>query len=209
VLLALSGWVLLQSISLAYGRATGVLSSRYLDVIMLGVITNTVSAALLVQGIVQKKKQSLAAIVMLSVFVWLGIMAGKRAGESYQDVLLRQKQGQAQTENVRGYMLTGDRAYLIDKEWLEVPYPNPERLEMLLQIPEIRGILPSELGCTDGERVYSRSKLLLKGVFSEFNINIKNGLFSISSLSFGFLFIFYIVFILFLLAMTRRFRISN
>jgi hypothetical protein len=47
--------------------------------------------------------------------------------------------------NVRGYLATGDTAFLGGAPWREIPYFDRVRLTEILKTPEVRSALPPEL----------------------------------------------------------------
>jgi hypothetical protein len=51
----------------------------------------------------------------------------------------------AETRNVRGYLTTGDFAFLKGKPLLEIPFPDADFLRKILDAPGVRAILPPSL----------------------------------------------------------------
>ena len=47
---------------------------------------------------------------------------------------------------MKQFVTTGDASHLQDKGYLEIPYPNPDRLAMIAGMPSIQGILAPEMG---------------------------------------------------------------
>lgn len=141
---AMTLWLFGQFISIAYGRAVGITSSRYLDLYAIGLVLNfSVLLVLLKHANTQQKLR-----YELGLAVWLGtIVLGFyiSAGKLSEDLQSKAKQGLEEEKNVRAYLCSSDIANLQNKPFLFVPYPNPERLKSLLDNPAIRSILPGNI----------------------------------------------------------------
>jgi hypothetical protein len=162
-LLAVLAWVFLQNISLAYGRASSPLSSRYLDVVVLGVLANVLSAIVVWERMEGDRRRVVAAASVLALMCW--VLAGVFRESQSEVAYIRSftVRGIRQTENVRGFMETGDSSYLFGKPFMEIPYPDPVRLQACLRQPSLRGLLPAALGSTARERSHSRQLTFLGG----------------------------------------------
>jgi hypothetical protein len=163
LLLAVLAWVFLQNMSLAYGRAASPLSSRYLDVIVLGVLANVISAIVVWERMEGGRRRVLAAAGVLGLMAWVMLAVLRSLPSTTEAIHSFTVRGIRQTENVRGYMVTGDRSHLFGKPFMEIPYPDPVRMEACLRNPELRGLLPAALGSTARERSDSRALTLLGG----------------------------------------------
>jgi hypothetical protein len=134
-----------QGVSIAYGRAVGPVSSRYLDLFAIAVLTNLACLIWLMErGRTGFGRFSLAAgccwvLVVVMVF---GFYATRHLA-----VQLASKRGDSlmQETNVRNYLRTYDITHLKDKPFFHIPYPKAERLASILASPTIRSILPSAI----------------------------------------------------------------
>ena len=143
-IIAMTFWLFGQFISIAYGRAIGVTSSRYLDLFAIGLVLNFAALIILLNDANTKHKLSYG----LGIAVWLtSVTFGfcMSVGKLSDDLQGRAKQGLEQERNVRAYLCSGDIIHLQNKPFLFVPYPNPERLKILLDTPAIRSVLPGNI----------------------------------------------------------------
>jgi len=141
-LAALVVWVLGQAASIAYGRATGNLSSRYLDLFAVAVLVNFACLISIARDHIGKRHGwtiSGVGVWTIAVLISLGLHAVKHLPV---DLAAKRDTGLAQEINVRNYLSTGDPAHLKGKPFLHVPYPDSERLASILASPAVRGILP-------------------------------------------------------------------
>ncbi|MFG1425471.1 hypothetical protein [Roseixanthobacter glucoisosaccharinicivorans] len=166
--IGIGGWIGMQEILLAYGRAPDVRASRYLDLMVVLVSVNFVATAALLKGLVPTGTRrtaglALAAAWLLIVTMGIGYSAMKNVAA---DVINRGQTGKMQVENVRNYLATGDMAHLKGKPFLQVPYPNADRLASLLNLPEIRGILSPELLDDPAARAAMQARLSSGGMFA-------------------------------------------
>jgi len=141
---AMAAWLGLQMVALAYGRGLSCLASRYLDVLSLGIVTNFAALLFLWSKVAGARRIALAALSatwMVTLFYgirsWWPIMS--------EDILSKAAYSRTQERNVRGYLTTGQREWLHDVAFLEIPYPSAERLQQLLDDATIRQMLPAEL----------------------------------------------------------------
>jgi hypothetical protein len=141
---AMTLWLFGQFISIAYGRAVGVTSSRYLDLFAIGLVLNFAALIVMLSQANIKHKLSYG----LGIAIWLTTVTfgfSMSAGKLSADLQGRAKQGLEQEKNVRAYLCSGDIIHLQNKPFLFIPYPNPERLKSLLDNPTIRSILPGNI----------------------------------------------------------------
>ncbi|WP_233234466.1 hypothetical protein [Bordetella sp. LUAb4] len=141
-LLALMAWVAGQMVTLAYGRAATVLAPRYLDLLSISVVLNFTCLLWCAQAMQAKPRKGAYVVCFLWVcYVAFGIYQGRH--EIGNSVLDKQRYSILEQANVSGYLTTGDRGYLYDKPLMDIPYPDPGRLQMLLDEPGIRKLLPA------------------------------------------------------------------
>ncbi|MFZ4115258.1 MAG: hypothetical protein ACOYK6_00875 [Chthoniobacterales bacterium] len=146
-LLGLIIWTTLQAMSIAYGRAEGCLSSRYLDLFAFSVLMNF--ACLL-------NEYSFKNLFRKSVVVlWTVVIVTALARSSYKDLpeqlAEKRRTEMAQTFNLQNYQRSGNIDDLKNKPFQEIPYPDPARLAMLLSSPTIQKILPTNIQKTGTE----------------------------------------------------------
>jgi hypothetical protein len=142
--LSMALWLGLQAAALAYGRGTAGLSSRYLDILAIGVAANC-AALLFLWG--NAKSFPRVAIGTLAVFWLAGLASGTSEWFPRLRMELKQKAtaSRLQEQNVRRYLLTGEPAWLHNAEFHEIPYPSGAALQQFLDDKTIRSFLPQEL----------------------------------------------------------------
>lgn len=143
-LLAVGGWGFSQFISIAYGRHSGLLSSRYLDLFAIGLIVNF-SCCLIFLG---RSSNKLKRLLKFCIALWLIVVViGIFSKLTSMSNELNEKKlyGLAQEKNVRAYLCTGDISHITDKPHLHVPFPDVIYLKKLLDNPLIRAILPGNI----------------------------------------------------------------
>jgi hypothetical protein len=126
--------------------------SRYADILLIGLVLNTVAWLILLRDMASHRRLMLLGAIWLFA-VMLG--TGQKATTNVVDgISARTRTGQIQTENVRSFVATGDFAHLAGKPFLHIPYPSPERLRDMLGDPKLRAILPPALtGAPESNRV--------------------------------------------------------
>jgi hypothetical protein len=141
-------WLGLQYLSLAYGRAAGVTASRYLDMLLIGLVLNFAALAHLIRD-----RHSYQAAVIVSTWILVvSVGCGHEAIlKALPGIVARQEVNAIEIHNVRSYLTTGDVSFLTDKPLFHIPYPDPDRLRSLLDEPEIRAILPPVLSAEGRE----------------------------------------------------------
>ncbi len=140
--LALGGWCILQAAAVAYSRANGmVLSPRYLDIFVFGVVTTLLVWLRLLQ-------QSSGPRRSLGIgFVgWIGLIV---AGYQHQTTEIHRHYldplttiASRRVDHVRELVASGASRFGDVTPYVDIPYPNPERLALLLGREDIRRILP-------------------------------------------------------------------
>jgi hypothetical protein len=140
-IIAVAAWLFGQFFSIAYGRAVGANSSRYLDLFAIGLVLNfSVLMFLRMQASTQHKFRYGLGITIWLTTIGLGFVMS--ANNLSDELRFKAHQGLEQEKNVRDYLCTGDIMFLRNKI---VPYPIPGRLKSLLDNPTIRRILPGNI----------------------------------------------------------------
>ena len=131
-------WIFGQIFAISYGRAIGVLSSRYLDLFTIGILLNAYCLMLLYQ------QQYHMRIVKPALFLWMFIVVttlGVITPRIMKDIAEKKAASQRYQDNVYGYLVAGDNTFLQKEPHTEIPYPHALRLKSLLDNPVIAGIL--------------------------------------------------------------------
>jgi hypothetical protein len=136
-------WLGTQFVSLAFGRAEAViLSPRYMDFFLIGLILNFTALMHLLSARPRLSVGLLASAWLLAVSIAATHEAILQAAPNVSE---RHRITNIETQNVRGYVNTGDFGFLHGKSPLEIPYPDANYLKMMLDTPEVRVILPPTL----------------------------------------------------------------
>jgi hypothetical protein len=136
-------WLGMQFGALAYGRASGVvLSSRYMDGFLVGLILNFTAVLRLLPDRPRLSVSFLASAWLLAISIGAAHEAILKA---VPEVAEHHRITDAETRNVRGYLTTGDFAFLKGKPLLEIPFPDADFLRKILDAPGVRAILPPTL----------------------------------------------------------------
>lgn len=146
LLVALTGWAVLQAASIAYGRAVGATSPRYLDVFAVAL---TVNFACLLHLLVASEVRLRKCLAFGATALWLlAVLFGMTKGVFtlyLPQMEEKRATGYAQTQNLHAYLDTGDIATLENKPFLAIPFPDPQRLAIIVSQPIIRALLPPAL----------------------------------------------------------------
>jgi len=138
VLLALLAWTGLQICSISYSRGGegSVLTSRYLDLLVINIALGWV---FIVREFSGRLRQWIA-------FAWFAaVVIGLYQQSSFQwreEIVPEMARREHQEENVRAYLRTDDPAHLRDKPFAEIPYPDADTLISRLSHANVRNILP-------------------------------------------------------------------
>jgi len=134
ILFGLWIWLGMQFVALAYGRASIVIQSRYLDIFLVGLILNFTALLRLMPDRPRFTVSFLAS-------AWLLATSIGAAHEAILEPAVAEwrRADEVWTENLRGYIKTGDFGFLKGKP---IPYPDANYLRRILDAPEIRAILP-------------------------------------------------------------------
>lgn len=143
--MAMAIWIVGQFTAIAYGRAGfGVLSSRYLDLFAVGLITNLAALLYLHSTTNDKFKKYLTLVIAVwLVVIVLGFV--KSEPQLIEALRFKAESGTQQEKNVRAYLCSGEIEHLLDKPFLYIPYPDPIRLKNLLDNQAIRKLLPGNI----------------------------------------------------------------
>jgi len=144
--IALVGWVTLQALAIAYGRAAAGTAPRYLDLLAVGLLLNGACLLYLLSAYPALRHRRRLAIGAIAAWL-LPALAGTALNVKYsiRDMADSGAAGRAATENLRSYLDTGDVRVLQNKARLEISYPDPQRLAMIASTPVIRAHLPPAL----------------------------------------------------------------
>jgi hypothetical protein len=83
------------------------------------------------------------SVIWLScILISLGLYSGKHLPE---EIAWKRDINNKEEINTKDYVASGDVNYLKNKAFLEIPYPDGERLASIIEEPGIREILPSNL----------------------------------------------------------------
>jgi hypothetical protein len=143
-LVAIGGWVFAQFLTITYGRFSFSLSSRYLDLFAVGLVINF--AVLLI--FYEKASSERKKLLKIALFIWLLIIfAGMFAKlpTIFNELKLKRFESIQQEQNVRAYLCTGSKSYLLNKPLQHVPFPDIDYLKSLLDNPQIKRILPGNI----------------------------------------------------------------
>jgi hypothetical protein len=144
-LVALIIWSAGQALSIAYGRSSSPLVSRYLDLFTISLLVNFVCLVSILRKNTVKWKNSSILITCLWILpVFISLL---QASNEKIPIEMEAKKNDSLTEEIktRNYLASGDTSYLSIKERLDIPYPFADRLELILSWPEIRKILPANI----------------------------------------------------------------
>jgi hypothetical protein len=180
-IIAMTAWLLGQFISIAYGRAIGETSSRYLDIFSIGLLLNF-SALIFLSSHDDSRHKSL---YRMGIIIWLIFIISGFLGSSNKlliDLQTKKIQSLEQEKNVRAYLCSDDITHLQNKPFLFIPYPNAERLKSLLDNPAIRTILPENIHrhnplqtiTSDGEPFCDPGSLIQPFSISKWDNDISN-----------------------------------
>lgn len=143
---ALVGWVTLQALAVAYGRAAAGIAPRYIDLLAVGWLLNGACLLYLLSACPALRLRRRLAVGAIAAWL-LPALAGTILNIQYsiRDMAESGASGRAATENLRAYLDTGDINALQNKARLDISYPDPQRLAMIASTPIIRALLPPAL----------------------------------------------------------------
>jgi hypothetical protein len=137
-------WFGLQIAALSYGRGAVPLSSRYTDILCFGIAANFAALLFLwdqVRGFLRVMTIALSAAWIVS----LGYGAWSLLPKLRQELVAKAEVSLLQQTNVHQYLLTGDRKWLTEAKFHEIPLPSADQLQQMLDDKTIRSFLPEAL----------------------------------------------------------------
>jgi hypothetical protein len=144
-LLALNVWTIGQAASVAYGRATDPLQSRYQDLFLIGILVNFTCLI----SLAQNKLGKFNKWKIVGVGAWVAIVLASLALYAYEEVpnhlVVKREFGICEELQTRRYLATGNFIDLVNQPWGCVPYPDPARFASVLAFPSVAAILPANI----------------------------------------------------------------
>ncbi len=142
-LFALAAWSAAQILSVAYGRASAPVLSRYTDAFAVDLLINLACLISLLQ--LNKARWS-----NWLLYGWLLLMLSGLAVYVSEKMPLqlayKKMSGSSQLWTTQAYIGSGDAGFLNNaKPYISLPYSDPNRLKLLLDDMAIRKILPTEI----------------------------------------------------------------
>jgi hypothetical protein len=156
--LVIGAWTATQIASISYGRGHELnhVASRYTDMLAMTVLVNTFFCLRLLRSLrvpAQARTRVLLASIWLTAITSGYALQGAVGFKSMQDFTGSR---QMQSENVRTYVLGSNKSILNTALPWNLPYPDKQRLKMMLDNKTIREMLPAgarapiPLGAFDG-----------------------------------------------------------
>jgi hypothetical protein len=144
---ALAAWVALQAAAIAYGRGAGgaIPDGRYEDFFSIGFIANAIALGVVVLSGTRERTPA-RRFAMAGLVIWFTVAAvglNTQVDRALIELNASQRYWDAQTQNVRRLVTTGDVSRFIRKGPPEIPYPDPLSLATVLQDAYVRRILPA------------------------------------------------------------------
>ncbi|WAC14225.1 hypothetical protein [Dyadobacter pollutisoli] len=133
-------WSLSQGLAIAYGRGQELteVASRYTELFSLGLIGNAWFVIRLFE-ILSNRWFQITLPIYFSVFLYGHIT---HYSSDMHDIRRNYRLSLMQTANVSMYLQTKDKSFLQKPKW-QTPYPDPIRLQHLLDDPTLLKILPT------------------------------------------------------------------
>ena len=140
-------WILMQTMSIAAGRASVALSPRYRDLFAILVFANFGCLLYLLYNSISGKKW-----MVVGVNLWIAIILISLGRYSLYnlpaEIVGKRETSKIEATNTKNYLATGDINYLKNKPYLQIPYPDAERLANIIEQPGIREILPANINAS-------------------------------------------------------------
>jgi hypothetical protein len=143
----IAAWVLLQAVAIAHTRGHGmtILPSRYMDITAIGLLANLALAMhLLYEGKPRSVPKLLGVACVAIGMALITVVFIKRTPGDMAAMQQRHDFSLVQTYYARNYLISGNPSYLQHAP-LAIPYPNAQRLQLFLDTPSIRELLPPSL----------------------------------------------------------------
>jgi hypothetical protein len=145
LLVAFTGWMMLQIASVAYARGAVSITARYIDMYAFGLPLNAACLLYLLEAHPHvRRRLVVAAVALWLVPVCAGITV-TLVNHTRRDLADARRFAAAQTQNVRDYLETGDIRTLQNKGEFEIPHAEPATLARIVTQPLIRAVLPPAL----------------------------------------------------------------
>lgn len=166
ILFALSGWVAMQLVLIAYGRGN-IVAPRYLDIVLLLYPMAFVAVSALFD---QRANREVSQRLVLGPVSWVFAVAAVFVLAGCVSVLACSYWSRAahqQEADVRAYLATKDLERLREKgspsHGVTLTHPFPERQASVLDDPEMRAILPSDVRPIGAQGAAAWRRLWLNG----------------------------------------------
>src|ERR1700677_1237516 len=181
-LIALIIWMAGTASSIAYGRVNDPLLSRYLDLFTISILIDFSCLLVIFEEYKKKwKKWSFFGLMIWVLSVGLSLQLYTQTGFVWYT-----NSKIVQEINTKNYVATGDINNLKNKPFIHIPYPanvpspgeGVKHLAKILDIPEIRNILPSNIAPPDRPIKDGRFDKLVNLLLANYYVFIGLGLFS-------------------------------
>jgi hypothetical protein len=135
-------WSFSQALAIGYGRGQELteVASRYTELFSLGLIGNAWFVIRAVEILSNRWFQILLP-TFFGIFLYGHVT---HYSSDMHDIRRNYRLSLIQTANVYKYLETNNKSYLQRPKW-QIPYPDPVRLQQLLDNPTLRGILPPSI----------------------------------------------------------------
>ncbi len=147
-LLGASTWFCLQAAAIAYARGaeTHGYSSRYSDILAVGVLLSLLSLAHLAVTTpsARARRRWLAGATLFTAVMGWGLLRETRETQRITLQLIPAI-NEARIVSVRRYLATRDPAFFTKVPWDELPYPSAVYLAQLLDTPTLRALQPASV----------------------------------------------------------------
>jgi hypothetical protein len=137
-------WAFGHAVSIAYGRAVAPKGSRYLDLYAVAILVNFACLLFLARTFMNSPRWKVVAVAAWTCLVMSSLVMHS-ARSIPTELGQRRDQGTAQQVHTSQFLITGDMEHLTGKPYLHVPYPDANRLALLLSDPTIRAFLPTSI----------------------------------------------------------------
>jgi hypothetical protein len=137
-------WTGMQVLALSYGRGSALytVSSRYTDVLLLGLAANAWFVLRATEAFHSNDRIKTGLKIIAVIFFSAIFISYKRRYADDISIMKSEKETRLiQTKNVYGYLKTRDKA-LLQQPPMHIPYPNAKRMQDLLDNPRLPPVLP-------------------------------------------------------------------
>jgi len=143
--LSLGAWIILQALAMSYVRGHEIdhIATRYTEILSFGVLVNAYFA---IRYYTQLQNRSKFGALATSIFliVYAGGMVA-RTKQGVEEMITHAAFSRLQINNVRHFIKTEDLIELKKQPIYHIPYPDADRLGMMLKDPIVRDILPPSI----------------------------------------------------------------